>query len=82
MEPQPINININQTDAITCDVCGNHTFDRVTMLRRVSPLVSPTGQSAIIPIPLFACNACNHVNEEFLPKKSDVGESRNNIVGI
>jgi hypothetical protein len=67
-QPQQVNININQTEPITCESCGNHTFQRVTLLRRVSPLVSPTGQSAIVPIALFACHACNHVNKEFLPK--------------
>lgn len=81
-QPQQVNINLNQTDAIVCEECQNHTFTRVTLLRRVSPLISPNGQAAIVPIPLFACNACNHVNKEFLPKPpvEDAADRTNNIV--
>ena len=40
------------------------------MLRRVSRLVSPNGQETIIPVAVFACEKCNHVNEEF--EKMDI----------
>jgi len=30
-------------------------------------MLSPTGQPALIPVPVFACANCKHVNEEFLP---------------
>jgi hypothetical protein len=38
------------------------------MMKKLSALVSPNGQEALIPIPVFACMACGHVNEMFLPK--------------
>ena len=28
-----------------------------------------TAQDALLPIPVFACSKCGHVNEEFLPKE-------------
>lgn len=65
----PTAIDINKTTSITCEKCGNHTFERVVLLRKLSAIASPTGQVAIIPIPLFACNACGNINEEFLPKQ-------------
>ena len=40
------------------------------MLKRVSALLSPTGQEAIVPVGVFACEHCGHVNEEFA--KADV----------
>jgi hypothetical protein len=39
----------------------------VLMMRKVSGILTGTGQPSYIPIPLFACNKCGHVNKEFLP---------------
>ena len=56
-----------QAESITCESCGNHTFVGVMMMKRISPIISPTGKEAIVPIQTFACNACGFVNKEFLP---------------
>ena len=34
-------------------------------MRRMSGLVSPSGQEMLIPMAVFACEKCGHVNEEF-----------------
>ena len=36
------------------------------MLKKLSPLISPTGQEAMIPVQAFACEKCSHINKEFL----------------
>ena len=63
----PMNIDLNNAQDITCDNCGNYTFNEVSLMKRISALVSPTGKEAIIPIPTFACNACGFINKQFLP---------------
>ena len=35
------------------------------MLKKLSPLISPNGQEAIVPVAAFACDSCGHVNKEF-----------------
>ena len=35
------------------------------MLRKMSAIVSQNGQETIIPMAVFACEKCGHVNEEF-----------------
>ena len=35
------------------------------MLKKLSSLMSPTGQEAIIPVGAFACEKCGHINKEF-----------------
>ena len=37
------------------------------MMKRISPIISPTGKEAVVPIQTFACNACGFVNKQFLP---------------
>jgi uncharacterized Zn finger protein len=64
---QQINIDLSQADDITCENCGNYTFQEVALMKRLSPLISPTGKEAVVPIPTFACNACGFINRRFLP---------------
>ena len=67
MQQQQFNIDFSQTTAVTCDECGHEHFVQVNLMRKLSPMLSPTGQPALIPVPVFACANCKHVNEEFLP---------------
>lgn len=67
MNKQQLNVDISKADDITCDNCGNYTFQEVSLMKRLSPLISPTGKEAIVPIPTFACNACGFINKRFLP---------------
>ena len=59
--------HLAQAESVTCDSCSNHTFVGVMMMKRISPIISPTGKEAIVPIQTFACNACGFVNKQFLP---------------
>ena len=62
---QQMNIDISQTSEMKCDKCENNTFKQTMMLRKVSAIVSPSGKETIIPVGVFACESCNHVNVEF-----------------
>ena len=67
-QPQ-MNVDFSQTTAEICEKCENDTFKQAFKMRKLSALLSPTGQEARIPIPLFACAECGHVNQCFLPKE-------------
>ena len=69
MSKQSMNIDLSNAQDVTCESCGNYTFQEVVLMKRVSALVSPTGKEAIVPIPTFACNACGFINKQFLPVK-------------
>jgi hypothetical protein len=38
------------------------------MLRKASKFLTGTPQDALIPLPVFSCSKCGHVNTEFLPE--------------
>ena len=40
-------------------------FTMKLLIRKLSALVSPSGQETVIPIGVFACEKCGHVNAEF-----------------
>ena len=64
----PKQLNIEDTESLKCDACGNYNFIKSNFIRRVSPLMSPTGQEAMIPIEVFACGNCGKVPDKMIPK--------------
>ena len=64
-----MNIDFSQTTAEVCKKCENDTFQQVYRMRKLSALLSPTGKETMIPIQVFACAKCGHINPEFLPKE-------------
>ena len=62
-------IDFSKTTEIKCEACEGSTFKQTLLLRKMSALASPNGQEMIIPMQVFACDKCGHVNKEF----TDVG---------
>ena len=58
-------IDISKTSPVKCEKCENQTFKQTLMLRKLSALVSPNGQETLVPVQVFACEKCGHVNSEF-----------------
>ena len=67
-QPQ-MKVDLSQTVAEVCEKCENDTFHHIFKIRKLSALLSPTGQETMVPIQVFACVKCNHINEGFLPKE-------------
>lgn len=61
------NVDLSSAVDIVCESCGSKQFREVAFIKRVSPLVSPSGKEMIVPVGTFACAECNHVNKEFDP---------------
>lgn len=78
---KPMNLNIRPEDAtpIACDNCGGMFFKQSVMLRKVSKLLVGSDQDMLIPVPVFRCDDCGYINEEFIPKP--VTNSNNNATG-
>jgi hypothetical protein len=68
-EQMNLNITLDKTTAAECDQCKNEVFIEGVMLRKASRFITGTAQDAVIPIPVFTCSKCSHVNEEFLPSQ-------------
>mgnify|MGYP003119441292 FL=1 len=58
-------IDISKTTPVKCEKCENQTFKQTLLIRKLSALVSPNGQETIVPMAVFACEKCGHVNSEF-----------------
>ena len=62
-------MGIKDTEGIVCSKCGSNLFDQALMLRKVSALMTGTGQPGILPIPVFCCHECGAPVEELLPQE-------------
>ncbi len=62
-------ISLQDTTAVKCEKCGGEIFESGMLLREVSALMTGTGQPGIIPIPVFICSKCGHVNSQFIPQE-------------
>lgn len=69
-QQQPkLNISLDKTQPMVCEKCENEVFVEGVMLRKASKFLTGTTQDAVVPIPVFTCSKCGHVNNEFLPKE-------------
>jgi hypothetical protein len=71
MQQNPLaGITFEQTSGVICEQCNNTTFSEAYMLRKVSKFLVATAsdKDQLIPIPVFQCAKCGHINNEFLPE--------------
>lgn len=68
-QPHNVNISLEQTSPIACEFCDWLYMHEALHIRKVSGILTGTGQPSYIPIPVFACDRCKHVNKEFLPRE-------------
>tara|TARA_R100000008_G_C3586431_1_gene172748 strand:- start:1791 stop:2021 length:231 start_codon:yes stop_codon:yes gene_type:complete len=68
---QSIKVDLDATENIVCEECGSTYFSPVFVIKKVSALMSPTGDERLIPIQTFKCSDCGHVNEKFGLTKKD-----------
>lgn len=66
-------VNIESATDIKCSECEHSHFTQVFVIKRLSPIVSPTGEEVLVPIPTFACSKCGNVNEGFVPNEVSEG---------
>ena len=63
--PPKLKVDLKQAINMECEVCQNDHFEPAFIIKIIPPLISPTGQEMIVPIQVFKCDKCNHVNELF-----------------
>ena len=63
-----VKVDISQTTPVVCESCGNDLFNASFRIRKISALLSPHGKETLVPMQLFVCSKCDHINKEFLPE--------------
>tara|TARA_Y100000114_G_scaffold120265_1_gene115193 strand:+ start:477 stop:752 length:276 start_codon:yes stop_codon:yes gene_type:complete len=61
-----VKVDLKQADTIKCKDCNNYLWIQSFILKKLSALVSPTGQEALIPVQVYSCGNCGKVAEGML----------------
>ena len=64
-----VQVDLKDADTMKCDDCDNSVFIPAFFIKRLSPIVSPTGKEALIPIQVYSCGNCGKVPDKL---KQDV----------
>ena len=63
---QQVQVDLSQAETMKCEYCGNYLFISSTIIKRISPIISPTGQEAIVPIDVYSCGNRGRVPKTLL----------------
>ena len=73
-----VQVDLRDAETIKCSGCGNYLFITSFILKKLSAIVSPNGQEALIPVQVYSCGNCGTILEGMLEgsgveeeKKSD-----------
>ena len=61
-----VQVDIRDAETIKCNDCNNYLFVTSFVLKRLSAIVSPTGQEALIPIQVYSCGNCCKVPDKLM----------------
>jgi len=64
MKPLPqaqVKIDLSDADTMKCQKCENSIFIQGYVIKRISAIVSPTGEEVIAPIQVFNCGNCGEM---------------------
>ena len=59
-------VDLKEAETIKCSKCSNYLFITSHILKRLSAIVSPTGEEALIPVQVYSCGDCGKVPKKLL----------------
>ena len=65
-----VKVDLSDAETMTCQKCDNKIFLQGYVVKRISAIVSPTGEEVLAPIQVFNCGNCG----ELLPLGGDIDE--------
>ena len=69
MKPLPqanTQVDLSNAETMKCEQCESTLFTTSYIIKRISAIVSPTGQEAIVPIQVYSCEGCSKVPSIFI----------------
>ena len=58
--------DVSTAETMKCEQCGSTLFTISYIIKRISAIISPTGQESIVPIQVYSCEGCSKVPSVFL----------------
>lgn len=58
-------IDLKQQETVVCEKCNSKFFKEVVLIKKVSKLLTGSGEDTLVPFPTYMCNECGFVNKDF-----------------
>ena len=55
---QQVKIDLSDADTMRCQKCENSIFIQGYVIKKISAILSPTGEEVIAPVQVFNCGNC------------------------
>jgi len=59
-------VDLAEQETMKCDSCGNYLFIVSYVIKKISAIVSPTGQAGLVPVQVYSCGNCGEVPSQLL----------------
>ena len=54
-------VDLKNGETMKCEQCESSLFSVSYIIKRISAIISPTGQEAIVPVQVYSCGNCGEV---------------------
>lgn len=62
------NLDLSDVPFMECESCKGQSFILALMFKKVSKFMTGSPQDTLVPMEIFSCVGCGHVNSEFIKK--------------
>mgnify|MGYP001129281351 FL=1 len=60
-----IQVNVMDSPNVKCEKCEDIFFEKVTIIKKISKLLTGSMEDQLVPMETYVCRGCGHMNEEF-----------------
>ena len=60
-----IQVNVMESPNVKCEKCEDIFFEKVTIIKKISKLLTGSMEDQIVPMETYVCKSCGHMNKEF-----------------
>jgi len=64
-EGKKIQVNVMDSPNVECEKCENIFFEKVTIIKKISKLLTGSPEDQLVPMETYVCAKCGHMNKEF-----------------
>jgi len=59
-------IDLEKAETMLCEECDKSLFEIAYLIKKISAIMSPTGQEVLAPIQVYTCKNCGEIPTIFL----------------
>jgi len=59
-------VDLADQETMKCDSCDNYLFIVSYVIKKISAIVSPSGQAGLVPVQVYSCGNCGEVPSQLL----------------